>query len=100
MTEQLKQINLRDLFGVDPINDSISDNIIKNRQVLVDQWNTNHRTDRYVKLTGDDLMLIQGSADDLQMMLVSSWFDSAIHGATAIDMTKFNQHLGKIITNA
>lgn len=97
MAEQLKQINLRNLFGVDPINDSISDNAMKNRHVLVAQWNSDHRTDRYVKLTGNDLMLIQGSADDLQMMLVSSWFDSAIHGATAIDMTKFNQHLGEII---
>lgn len=64
MAEQLKQINLRNLFGVDPVNDSISDNIIKNRQVLVDQWNVNHQTDRYVKLTGNDLMTIRGSADD------------------------------------
>lgn len=100
MAEQLKQINLRNLFGVDPINDSISDNIIKNRQALINQWNTNHRTDRYVKLIGDDLMIIQGSADDLQMMLISSWFDSAIYGATVIDMTKFNQHLGEITTDA
>ena len=100
MSKQMKQINLRDLFGVDPVNDSISDNIIKHRHVLVNQWNSDRRTDRHVKLTGNDLMIIYGSADDLQMMLVSSWFDSTIYGATVVDMAKFNQHLGKIITNA
>lgn len=34
------------------------------------------------------------------MMLISSWFDSAIYGATAVDMTKFNQHLGEITADA